>query len=317
MCDDKKPAEEKTYDERLVALIREKGTTGLEDWRERNPEKKINLQGAPLDGVCLRKAVLTEAALVAADLTGADLTGAWLETADLRNANLCNAKLEKANLSGANLGKSNLCGTNARYVIVSGATYIADIADCDYDIRTDFHGVGLASCRIDPALRADLESYVRRQNWEKWYHMNWGNWIKSLIVRPFWLLSDYGRSTERLAIAFTVLSFLFAAIYLIPTPTWFPSWCPTWNLEPFVTNLEVIEQDAPKEDIHVTGGNLLVRSLYFSVVTMTTLGFGDIHANPESIPGHLLLMVQVMLGYVLLGALVTRLSIMFQGMSHK
>jgi len=44
---------------------------------------------------------------------------------------------------------------------------------------------------------------------------------------------------------------------------------------------------------------------------MTTLGFGDMHANCQSFLGHLLLTIQVILGYVLLGAMVTRLAVLF------
>ena len=44
---------------------------------------------------------------------------------------------------------------------------------------------------------------------------------------------------------------------------------------------------------------------------MTTLGFGDIAANPDSWAGQLLLMAQVIFGYVLLGALVTRFAVLF------
>jgi hypothetical protein len=44
---------------------------------------------------------------------------------------------------------------------------------------------------------------------------------------------------------------------------------------------------------------------------MTTLGFGDIAANPASVSGQSLLMIQVILGYVLLGALVTRFAVLF------
>ena len=53
-------------------------------------------------------------------------------------------------------------------------------------------------------------------------------------------------------------------------------------------------------------------ALYFSIVTMTTLGFGDIHAAPDSPLGQVLLSVQVLLGYVMLGALVTRFAVLFQ-----
>jgi len=57
------------------------------------------------------------------------------------------------------------------------------------------------------------------------------------------------------------------------------------------------------------------RALYFSVVTMTTLGFGDMYANAHSfwrgLFGSVLLVLQVILGYVLLGALVTRFAVLF------
>ncbi len=56
---------------------------------------------------------------------------------------------------------------------------------------------------------------------------------------------------------------------------------------------------------------LPLRALYFSIVTMTTLGFGDIYAYPSSLAGHLLLTLQVLLGYVLLAALVTRFAVLF------
>jgi hypothetical protein len=48
---------------------------------------------------------------------------------------------------------------------------------------------------------------------------------------------------------------------------------------------------------------------------MTTLGFGDMYANAHSlfrgIFGHILMALQVILGYVLLGALVTRFAVLF------
>jgi hypothetical protein len=52
-------------------------------------------------------------------------------------------------------------------------------------------------------------------------------------------------------------------------------------------------------------------ALYFSVVTMTTLGFGDTSANPDNWAGRILLMVQVILDYVLLSVLVTRFAVLF------
>lgn len=59
------------------------------------------------------------------------------------------------------------------------------------------------------------------------------------------------------------------------------------------------------------GLEVLFRPIYFSVVTMTTLGFGDMYARKGSWLGHVLLTMQVILGYVLLGALVTRFAVLF------
>jgi hypothetical protein len=42
-----------------------------------------------------------------------------------------------------------------------------------------------------------------------------------------------------------------------------------------------------------------------------TTGFSNMYANAQSIWGHILIGIQVLLGYVLLGALVTRFAVLF------
>jgi hypothetical protein len=78
-----------------------------------------------------------------------------------------------------------------------------------------------------------------------------------------------------------------------------------------VSNLFVLEDSQQA----VSGWLVPLRSVYFSIVTMTTLGFGDMYASAHSlfrgIAGHILLALQVTLGYVLLGALVTRFAVLF------
>jgi hypothetical protein len=46
--------------------------------------------------------------------------------------------------------------------------------------------------------------------------------------------------------------------------------------------------------------------LYFSLVTFTTLGFGDIHAATST--GAIVISIQVIIGYIFLGGLVAMLS---------
>ena len=137
-------------------------------------------------------------------------------------------------------------------------------------------------------------------NWRDWYGDKsvvwWRRWLRQ-PVRVFWLMSDYGRSTGRIVATFFVLALVFAAVYYL---------CGLVCEQPPVANLFVDESGAD-----VSPWLVPVRAFYFSVVTMTTLGFGDMYANSQSLWGHLLLMAQVILGYVLLGALVTRLNILF------
>jgi hypothetical protein len=147
--------------------------------------------------------------------------------------------------------------------------------------------------RIDQGIKQLLEYTIRRKKWESWYSRGSERELNLRVIKLlklptkwFWWMSDYGRSTSRIIITFSILAVMFAIAYLV---------CPTF----------VVVND--------TVGDIrgFVHALYFSVVTMTTLGFGDIAANPDSWLGQILLMIQVILGYVHLGALVTRFAVLF------
>jgi hypothetical protein len=316
------------------------GETGdVSDWSSwrRQGEVPVRLEGAVLDGAQLggvdlydadlRGADLSRAYLADADLRRADMAGCCLEDTDLTRANmaeadmcgaslgrtvlhrttLSNAGLSKArvvladmsesDLSGADLTgtifrATDLSGVRASQAIVDGSTVIAD---CTVDDRTVFQAVSLASARIDPQTRAYLEYNLRRAAWRAWYSEHP---LMRLFAWPFWQTSDYGRSTFRILVVFVVLSVAFAGVYY---------WAGLVHPPGVVTNL--FEVDG------VPVPHLLVplRAVYFSVVTMTTLGFGEMHAAPSSYVGHALLVLQVVAGYVLLGALITRFAVMFHG----
>ena len=221
---------------------------------------------------------------------------ACLQCAELRNANVCNAHLDRSNfidshLQGSEFNNACLIGAKFRKAGVSGST---SFCYCEVDRETDFREVGLGDIKVDPATKQLLEYNVRRMNWEEWYKehpkLKW-------VLKVFWLMSDYGRSTLRIVATFFVLAFVFASIYY----HWGRFAPPGIVNNLFVDNTGVI----------VPFWLVPLRCLYFSIVTMTTLGFGDMFANAQSIFGHIFLMIQVILGYVLLGALVTRLAVLF------
>ena len=249
-----------------------------------------HLQGAYLNLADLRRchlslARLDGAGLSGANLTGADLTGAHLDGAYLLSSNLARAELRESHLNGTTIYGANLSGASFSAAIVDGGTYIWD---CAIDNSTQFLGVGIDGARVEPGLKQLLEYNVRRHRWQTWYQRhNLQKWP----VRLFWLMSDYGRSTGRIVVCFFAFAMFFALLY--------------WAFPSMVANLEATAAGPIKTWL------VPIRALYFSVVTMTTLGFGDLHANPNSLGGHLLLMTQVVLGYLVLGALLTRFSILF------
>jgi hypothetical protein len=266
------------------------------DWRRENPDAPVRLQGVELGSgeqrVLLRRIDLHDAdlaraklgfvVLVGADLRGANLTGATLRKAILVRADLRDARLQETDLAGANLHESDLRGATCAYAKVDGETLLRSDR---IDRRTDFTGVAIDNARTDPGLKQLLTYIVRRDRWRQWYREH------RLLAAPawlFWQTSDYGRSTWRIILAFAVLALGFAVAYtLLPGCV-----SAVWAKEP--------------------GQQLgLGHALYFSIVTMTTLGYGDLYASPESGLGQFLLSFQVILGYVLLGALITRLAVLF------
>jgi hypothetical protein len=263
---------------------------------------RANLQGANLVLANLQGANLVHANLQGADLVHAILQGAnlWyaiLQGADLRDANLQGAYLMEANLEKAKFFAAHLHGTDCSRAIVNGETLIDE--QCKVDRNTKFEAVAFGNMRIYPSTRQLLEYNIMRMNWQVWYRNH--RFLK-WPVRWFWHLSNYGRSTGRIIGWFLGLTFFFAAIY--------SNWA--YWFSPGVVNDLFIESEMPQQ-ISLTSYFLVYffRPIYFSVVTMTTLGFGDMYARAWSWPGHVLLMAQVILGYVLLGALVTRFAVLF------
>lgn len=269
----------------LLRCSEKKDTSEWNKWREDHLNEEILLGGARLFG-----AHLEHATLLGACLEGATLSYAHLEHAGLLGARLEGATLKGAHLQDADLRLAHLEGAKCVMAVVDGSTFLWE---CKVDRDTDFTGVGLDSARIDPARKQLLQYNIRRINWERWYKKNrlW-QWP----IRMFWWVSDYGRSTGRVLFTFFSLALLFAAIYYT---------CGLASPPGIVSNLF---EDAQGP---VPGWLVPFRALYFSIVTMTTLGFGDMYAETGSLWGHLLLTVQVLLGYCLLAALVTRLAILF------
>ena len=152
-----------------------------------------------------------------------------------------------------------------------------------------------------------LWAFVASTIYPEWYK---AHGVLRWPVRWFWWVSDYGSSTGRIVGTFFTLALVFAAVYYASgfIDYYFLG---TKDYPGVVSNLFVLEG---KQEV-VSCWLVPFRAAYFSIVTMTTLGFADMNASAYSflrgLFGHMLLAVQVILGYVLLGALVTRFAVLF------
>lgn len=274
----------------LVDVSEKKDPEIWNGWRKSNPESKIELSGANLQNMYLS----------GVDFSNADMREVNLHKSDISNclfngADISFSYISSSDLSGTTFEDVNISGVRARGCIVDGRTLFFK---CVTDNNTDFTGVGFASARVDPALEQIFMYNVRRLGWEEWYYS--GSLVsiitKLTFIMPFWWVSDYGISTSRILKMFLLLALIFAFLYYVAGLHSYPG---------VIDNLFEIDGETISSEI------IPLRSLYFSVVTMTTLGFGDMYANANSVLGHVLLTIQVLIGYFLLGALITRLAILF------
>lgn len=282
----------------------------------------MDLSGADLSGADLSGAKLNGARLIHANLAGAvlfeaDLTRAELAGADLRGANLADATLDRAGLGHADLTEADLTRADLRHASLveadlgAVAASLADFSDarldgatlCDGDFgqaifeRAELDGADVAFANFDGAKAREASlRHLRNYESASWIlidlrdvdfsgaymlrrHILDENYLDEFrrsskqhaAIYQIWsLTSDCGRSGLRWALFNTILVFLFAAAY---------------------TQVAVDFGDDAT----------WLSPIYFSVVTMTTLGYGDV--LPTSAAAQFVTILQVISSYVMLGGL--------------
>ena len=115
-----------------------------------------------------------------------------------------------------------------------------------------------------------------------------------VLARLWCWSSDYGRSLGLWAFWSLFFAFLFSLAYM-PLPTWAPTWMQ--NIAPQFHQSTGAYSGEP-----LTFWNCF----YFSIVTFTTLGFGDIVADNTT--ARLFVTLEVIFGYMMLGGLISIFS---------
>lgn len=200
-----------------------------------------------LKGADFTKADLSGARLWNADLSGANLTEADLSGADLWNARLHNAKLWHTSLAGAkSLGKINFSATMKLFEKAEIDETGAVSAEESYrDLKQYF----MASGRYTDASWASFkEKTMERFMMKRKGHFEY---LPSLVMSA---LCGYGEKPYRIVLAALSTIIIFACIY---------------------HGLDAV-QYIPDPGQHLRFGD----HLYYSAITFTTVGYGDIVPRP-------------------------------------
>ncbi len=323
------PLRRDTVDESPAAPVRSsaepspKSTGGLIDADLRGKDLSyVDLGGADLSGADLtdarllganlKGAVLHGALLLRADFLGADLTGADLSNCNAESAGFNQAKLRGCSLFDANLTHASLIEADCREADFRGAKLVdarlrhAKLMGTEFS-RANLQGADLANARVDQAhffeadlrrsrlrgvhgydtasfLNADIRDVdfagaylVRRQIMDENYleefrTRNRGN---AILYWMWWVSSDCGRSALRWSAWVVGITVMYGALfgYLALDYGEHPT-----ALSPY----------------------------YFSLVTLTTLGYGDV--LPADSLAQAVVMSEVVIGYMMLGGLLSIFS---------
>lgn len=244
---------------------------------------KAQLFNAKLLGTNFFHANLTKANVHETNLVGqmfctANLTGAAFNNSDLSGANLSGANLSDASFSIANLSNANL---NA--AIISGTDFCnanlsgADVGNIYWDgsrMRGKYLGIrGIDSCFGNALFKRVVADQDFLDTLEARWRHNW-----RIVLFRLWGFLDYGRSMLRVAAFGFGVALLYGSI--------FAHWPELLRYD-----------DSPRT---------WFTPYYFSIVTFTTLGFGDV--KPNSLGGELLASSEVIVGYMTLGLLLAVLA---------
>ena len=248
---------------------------------------KANLSGAGLRGVTLSGANLSGADLRGVDLSPANLSPANLSQATLMSADLSKANLSQANLAQATLSQATLMSADLNDANVSGVKYLDRKHDQNTSkwerfltwlyprqiMRGKYRGIRVASCFGHARFKRDAEDQDFLDTLEEQWK---GTWRIGLFWA--WGLIDYGRSMLAVVLIALIIVVVFGLIYFF----------------------------SPDMISYGSHHKTLFSPFYFSIVTFTTLGFGDVTANGWL--GEMVVSLQVILGYLTLGLLISILA---------
>ncbi|MDB4349520.1 pentapeptide repeat-containing protein [Omnitrophica bacterium] len=259
---------------------------------------------ADLSGANLFDANLSNADLLGADLRGSDLTGVNLSGADLTKANLAGARLWHANLTGAKLVEANLSDTDLWQTnLYNARLWRTDLSRAKSLTKNNFkHKISrfitTYKVREDGYIAAE-ETYrnLKRYfiNEGRYNDASWASFKEKTMekmrlkgqrdpayipIAIMGLLCGYGEKPQRIISSSLSIIVFYASVFYI------------------------------LKSVAMAAGNSVLNFgdyIYYSIVTFTTLGYGDIIPK-ISTPFRLLAVSEAFLGAFLMGLFIFTLA---------
>ena len=262
--------------------------------------KKCSFKGSDLTNANMHKAALykadmSDAILQEADLSNADMSSTCCQGGDFRGADLSGVNFEDADLRNADFSHCNLTGANLTRANVTGAKFhFAQLSDANvthlvYGNYRDMVGLYYGVRGID--LIYGNAIYLRDAKDQDYIDTLYqvlldkkpGFWRSlELFLFKSWGLIDHGRSLLKVAFYAFIIATFYGLIYLMD----------------MVYGWQIMD--------YSNSAQTWFTPFYYSVVTYTTLGFGDVTA--DSLFGELFVISEVILGYFTLGLLLAILA---------
>ncbi len=238
-----------------------------------------NLDDADLTECCAENAMFGQAKLTGATFFGADLTNAafssaTLRDADLRAAKLSHARFIDADLAGADFSEATVTNADLTRANVAGAHFqgtdfrnsaLGHLVGFD---RADWIGVSVTDIDFTGAYL--LRREIMDQNYL--YEFRTRDRRHAALYAVWKATSDCGQSLARWGAMTVMVALVFGVLYTVV-------------------------------EIEYGANRTALSPFYFSVVTITTLGYGD--ALPKSMTAQVLVMLEVAVGYMMLGGVLS------------
>lgn len=283
------------------------------------------MEGADLTNADLRHATLKNSKLAGANLTGANLSEAQLSKAELIDAvleetcfveanlsdtDLTDANARSANLSDSVLEQALLARTDLRGAdLVNARLYQTLFPDTRIDDRTDFGERSVYESGVSPS-NSDVASeeaatwvyrrleglhdenamadrarklHFRKEEIQREARLRAGNYSRWLVDTINRWLTGHGESLRNVISASMVVIVLCGLMYPF-----------TGGITRGGTDGTTLQLESASQLFTRSGLNVLIESMYFSVITFTTVGYGDLF--PASLGTKILVGAESLLG---------------------